>query len=107
MPFKLDRRAGDAKTGLHPDEERIAPPLVADAACRAVAAEKADIVAQRQNLVADRGEQRLMVAAGQIGAADRAVEENVAEDRKARLAMNEDYMARRMARRFLVPDRAK
>ena len=44
-----------------------------------MAADEADIVAERQDLVTDGIEQLLVIATRQVGASDRAVEENVAD----------------------------
>ena len=54
---------------------------MADARARAMAADKTDIVAERQQLFGDRLDQRGVAAAGQVGAADRAVEQYVADMR--------------------------
>src|ERR1700733_12682747 len=79
-------------------EKRIGQPLLADAGARTVAADEADIVAERQQLVLDRPDQRCMIAAGKVGSSDRAVEQHVADMRKAHLLVEEHHAAGRMAR---------
>src|SRR4051794_25028763 len=64
-------------------QKRIARALAADRAGRAVAADEGDVVAERQELFPDRAEQRLMAAARQVGATDRAAEQHVAHDGEA------------------------
>ncbi len=63
-----------------------------------MAADEPDFIAQREDLVADRFQKLLVIAAGQIGSADRAVEQHVAEMGKALLPVDIDDMAGRMAR---------
>ena len=78
-------------------QERIAPPLLADTTARAVAAEKTDIIAQRQNLVPNGAEKGGMVATRQVGSPDRAVEQHVPQVRKPLLPVEIDHMAGRVA----------
>src|ERR1700756_3277629 len=71
---------------------------MADARARAVTADETDVVAERQQFFGDRADQRGMAAARQIGAADRAVEQHVADMGETHLLVEEDYAARRMTR---------
>ncbi len=63
-----------------------------------MAADEADIVAERQQFRLDRRDQRRMAAAGQIGAADRAVEQHVADIGEAHVPVEEHHAARRVPR---------
>src|SRR3954453_19188954 len=78
-------------------DEWIGHPLLADARARAVAADEADIVAERQQLGLDRVDQGRMTAAGQIGAPDRAGEQDVADRGEAQLLVEEHPAAGRVA----------
>jgi len=51
-------------------EERIGHAFLADAGAGSMTADEADIVAERQQLVGDRPDQRGMIAAGDVAAAD-------------------------------------
>ena len=62
-----------------------------------VAADEADVVAERQQLFLDRGDQRGVVAARQVGAADRAAKQHVADMGEFGGAVVVDDMAGRMA----------
>ena len=65
---------------------------------RAVAAEELHVVGQRHELVADGAEQRLGVAVGlEIGAADRALEQHVADKGEAAVVVDEDDVPGRVA----------
>ena len=75
-----------------------------------MAAEELDVVAEREQLAADRGNQRRVVAIGEVGAPDRALEQHVAHQRDAERGRDEDDMPRRVARamqhgEFLAGDR--
>src|SRR3954453_15328503 len=70
---------------------------MADARARAMAADKTDIVAERQQLFGDRPDQGGVAAAGQVGAADRAVEQYVADMGEAHFLIEEHHAPRRMA----------
>ncbi|MGY4432472.1 hypothetical protein ACVWWO_004949 [Bradyrhizobium sp. F1.13.1] len=70
-------------------DERIGHPLLADARAGAVAADEADIVAKRQQLGLDRVDQGRVTAAGQIGATDRAREQDVADMGEAQILVEE------------------
>src|SRR4029077_14412426 len=90
--------AAEWRAPLHlAGEERIGHPLLADAGARAVAADEADIVAERQQLFLDRVDQRGVAAAGQLGPSDRAVEQDVADMGEAQFLVEEHDAARRMA----------
>src|SRR5580700_3274816 len=78
-------------------QERIARPLAADGARRPVAADEAHVVAERDQLVFDRSDERRMVAARQVAAADRAGKQHVADDGEALLRVEEGDAAGRVA----------
>src|SRR3712207_1498057 len=78
-------------------QERIALPLLANSAHGTVAADEGDVVAERQELVLDRADQRLAVAAGKIHAPDGALEEHVTHKGKALILRYENHAARRVA----------
>src|SRR6516164_11776104 len=78
-------------------DEGIGPPFMADGRSRTVAADEADIVAERQQLFGDRPDQGLVIAAGQIGAADRAVEQDIADMGEAHLLVEEHDAAWRVS----------
>src|SRR2546430_514967 len=61
-----------------PLQKRVVAALLADGADRAVAAVHEEVVGLGQELRADALQQRLAVAVGEVGAADRAREERVA-----------------------------
>ncbi len=63
-----------------------------------MAAYEADVVAQRQQLFLDRSDKGFVVAPRQIGAADRAVEQDVADMGEFCRAIVEHDMPRRMTR---------
>ena len=56
------------------------------------------IVAERKQVFADRTNQIGMVATREIRASDRAREQHIADDRKARIGMKENDVSRRMPR---------
>jgi hypothetical protein len=56
-----------------------------------------DVVAEREEALADRGEQLRVVAAREVGAADRAREQHVADEGEARGRVHEHDVARRVA----------
>ena len=62
-----------------------------------MAADEGGVVAQWPQLAGDRRDKVGMVAAGEIGAADRTLEQHVAHQRQLRLGMVEHHMARRVA----------
>src|SRR5215468_7252649 len=62
-----------------------------------MAADEADVVTERQELCLDRTDQLGVAAAGQIGAADRAGEQDVADMGETQLVAEEHDRARRMA----------
>jgi hypothetical protein len=59
-----------------------------------MAAEKPHVIAKRQYFPRDRGQQRLVVAIREVGTADRAVEQHIAEHRQAMRFAEEDHMPR-------------
>ena len=63
-------------------QERIGAALFAETAAGAMPADEADIVAKRKQLVLDRVDQGLVVATRQIRAADRTVEQDIADMRE-------------------------
>src|SRR5581483_12071263 len=94
----LSRRTKRVEGVLHlTRQKRIRQPLLTKTRAGAVAADEADIVAERQQLVLDRRDQRGVAAAWQVGAADRAIEQHVADMGKAHLPVEIDHAARRMA----------
>src|SRR5690606_24413731 len=82
----------------HVAHERIRPPFLAKIAVRTVSGKENRVVAERPQLLRDRIKQLLVVAAREIGAADRPLEQDVADDRELRGAMIEDDMPGRMPR---------
>jgi len=62
-----------------------------------MAADEAEIVAERQQLVDDRLDQRVVIAAGNIAASDRTVEHTSPTCAKRHLLVGEHHAARRMA----------
>ena len=96
------RMSGAGLHGLGPrqhpvGDERVGAALLAEGAHRAVAGDEGGVVAQRPEPPGDRVDQVLMVAHREIGAADRALEQDVADDRELRGGMVEDDMAGRVA----------
>lgn len=76
-----------------PAQIRVGATLLADSATRSVAANEADVVTEWKDLVADGIEELLMIAARQVGAADRAVEQHVADMGKILRAIEIDDVA--------------
>src|SRR6185369_11394942 len=64
---------------------------------RAVPGHEGGIVAHRPELLGDRAEELLLVAALEIPAADRTLEQDIADQRELRLRMMEDDVAGRVA----------
>ena len=94
--------AGHAEGGPLIDplaDKRIVAAFVADVRPRAVAGDELDIVAERPEALADGADQGGVVAAREVGAADRALEQHVADDRQMRGRVMEDSSLRRLARR--------
>jgi hypothetical protein len=75
-------------------EERIGPPLLADAGAGTVPTDEADIVAEGQQLVGDGLDQGGVTATGDVAAADRAIEEHVANMGETDLLVEENDAAR-------------
>src|SRR3546814_5460798 len=67
-------------------------------AVRAVAGQEDGVAAERPQLPRDRIEQLPVVAARKVRAADRTLEQHVADDRQLRRRVVEDDMARRVPR---------
>src|SRR5690606_7435049 len=72
--------------------------LVAKTSAGAVAADETDVIAKRQQLFLDRPDQRVMVAARQVGPSDRPLKQHVADMSEPGLAVVEHDMAWRMPR---------
>src|SRR3546814_199811 len=79
-------------------DEGIRPPFVREIAVRAVAGQEDGVAAERPQLPRDRIEQLPVVAARKVRAADRTLEQHVADDRQLRRRVVEDDMARRVPR---------
>ena len=58
-----------------------------------MAGDEAGVVAHRPQALGNRIEQLLVIATGEIGAADRSLEQDVADQRQLRFGMVEDDMA--------------
>src|SRR3546814_11821510 len=67
-------------------------------AVRAVAGQKDGVVAQGPEFLSDRREELLVIAAREVGAADRALEQYVADDRELRWLVVKDDLPRRVPR---------
>ncbi len=63
-----------------------------------MSADDRDVISQGQKLVSDRFEQLPLIASGEIGAADRAGEQYVADDRQTLRRTEKDDASRRMPR---------
>src|SRR5690606_23717724 len=81
----IGRSGGAGSPGLSrlPDQERVGAPLLAEGSSRTVTADEAGLVAERQQLLRDRLDQRGMIAARQIRAPDGASEKDVADMRES------------------------
>src|SRR3546814_12841841 len=75
-------------------DEGIRPPFVREIAVRAVAGQEDGVAAERPQLPRDRIEQLPVVAARKVRAADRTLEQHVAEARQLRRPVVEDAGAR-------------
>src|SRR5690606_35196065 len=94
-----DRATGESPAREHPvRDERVVAPFGAEGRDRPVARHEGDVIAQRPQLAGDGGDQVGVVAAREIRPADRAAEQHVADLGEARLAVEEHYMARGVAR---------
>src|SRR5262249_1134701 len=78
-------------------EEGIGLTLLADGAHGTVAADEDEVVAERDELRLDGLNERGVIPVGEVGAADGAAEEHVANERKAVRRVNEAHRARRVA----------
>src|SRR3546814_5929575 len=74
-------------------DEGVRPALLAEARGAAMARHEDDVVAEGPELLADRAQQRRMVAARQVGPADRAAEQHVADEGEAVRGVEEDHVA--------------
>src|SRR3990172_7804310 len=88
---------------IHPGEraighERIRLALLAEGGGRAVARNEGHVAAQRPELRGDGTDQRVVVAARNIGAADGALEQHVADDREPVVFAVEDHVTGGVAR---------
>src|SRR5271165_3999466 len=91
------RRAKPARrVGLSP-QKRIGPAFRANGRTRTVAAQEGELVSERQQLCSDRVDQRVVIAIGEIGPANRALEQHVAHQRESRRMIDENNMSRRVA----------
>jgi hypothetical protein len=71
----------------------VGEPLFAEAGDRSVSGYKADIIPQRKQGVVDGVEELVVVSTREVGAADAALKQNVADKRKLRLPMEEGDVA--------------
>ena len=72
--------------------------LVAESGCRAMPGYETDIVAQREEFFTDRIEQVLVIAAGKVGTANGAAEQDIADDGKALVGGEKNHVPGSMAR---------
>src|SRR6516225_7683124 len=77
--------------------KRIGPPLPPEGRNLLVAGDEGHVVAERPELAGDRVDQVLVAAAWEVGAADRAGEEYVADLGEPGLAVEEHHVAGRVA----------
>src|SRR3546814_3195983 len=66
--------------------------------CSSDLGQKDGVVAQGPEFLSDRREELLVIAAREVGAADRALEQYVADDRELRWLVVKDDMPRRVPR---------
>src|SRR3546814_18414436 len=66
--------------------------------CSSDLGQKDGVVAQGPEFLSDRREELLLIAAREVGAADRALEQYVADDRELRWLVVKDDMPRRVPR---------
>ena len=71
-------------------------PLVAERGHRPVAGDEADVVAIGPQTPGDRRDQRVEVAARKVGAADRSLEQHVADEGDPQVRIDEDHVAGRV-----------
>ena len=88
-----DHRARDlqsrAPAGGAIGDERIGPAFLAEGRHRAVTRDEGHIVAEGQQSLADRSDEGFIVAARKIGSANRAGEQNIADQRQSRIGVKE------------------
>src|SRR5215207_10836985 len=77
-------------------QEGVCLALLAEGAHKSVAAEEGDLIAERQQLLFDRADERGVIAVREVGASDRAAEEDIADDREGLAAVDEDDAAGRV-----------
>src|SRR5215207_2728937 len=82
---------------VQPSKKWIAASLFPNSGVRAVAAHYFELVAERHNLFIYRGDEPIVVSAGQIGSADVSVEEAVAGKDGLFVMRREHYMPNRVA----------
>src|SRR5436190_22040603 len=75
-------------------QKRIALAFLADGAHGAVAADEDEVVAERQELGLDGVDQGGVVAVGEVGAADGAAKQHVADEREALRGIDQHHRAR-------------
>src|SRR3989344_8026519 len=83
----------------------IRPPLGGETAVRAVPGQEGRVAAERPQFLCDRIEQLLVIAAREIGATDRTLEQHVADDRELRGAVVKHDMPGRVPRAMDDVDR--
>src|SRR3984893_7486607 len=84
--------------GSNLSQKRIGRSFPADRAGRPMSADDCDVVPQGQELVPDRGQQLPVIASGEIGAADRPREQDIANDCQTLLRIEQGDASRRMPR---------
>ena len=96
----LCRAGEDARptTGKPSTQKRVARAFLANRRLRAVAGEHGHVVGQRQHFLADAAQQQFVVAAGQIGPANRPREKHVAREKLRPVRVVKTHAARAMPR---------
>src|SRR6202020_2893066 len=92
-PISAPAPARGSATLHRAGEERIGHSLVADPGAGAMAADEADIISERQQLLLDRFDQGAVIATRKIGATDRAVEQDIADMGEAHILVEKDHAA--------------
>src|SRR5262245_8878967 len=94
-------RASARAEGRRIEQERVGRALDPERGRRAVSRQEAHVVAEDEQPLADRADERVVVAAWEVRAPDRALEEHVAHQREARRTVEEDHVAGGVARAVL------